>query len=465
MRLIAGIQDHLSLHVLTPLSRWQRLARPSTSPTLRAFYRGLRLRRQMWSWDEEQRRQWMLDQLRATLRYAYRETVYYRELWDSVGFDPNVEFDFNMFAQLPVLTREDIHNAGPSLLARSVPKDQLRRDATGGSTGMPTEIWLGPNERGWNAGASAFFTESVGVPEGSRTALLWGHHLDTHETDSFRERVNALISNQRWFDSMRLSSDVLDQYHRELQAWRPACIIAYASALGQLAEHLIDQKLQPLYPTKCLITGAEKLWSRHREQIQKAFGLPVHERYGGRDIGWVGFQMNPEDGMAYDLDWPKTFVEPETEDRETSILVTKLQADGMPMIRYRVDDVGRFPVTSRPGHPTFALEEVLGRVTDRLWLPNESWISGLHIPHLLKDFPVREFLLHQLSDYTIDLKLVPQADFSRDHERSILNILKNNLPGLEIRVSLVDRIDRTNKANKWSPVISEVERGLRKATA
>lgn len=405
----------------------------------------------------------MLERLRTTVRYAYHETTHYRSLYDSLGFDPNAEFGFADFAQLPVLNRDQIRNAGPALLARSVPQDQLRHDATGGSTGAPTELWLGPNERGWNASASTFFTESAGVPEGSRTALLWGHHLDVRETDTLRERLNSLVSNQRWFDSLRLSSEILDQYHRELQAWRPACIIAYASALGQLAEHLISNNLKPLYPTRCLITGAEKLWSRHREQIQKAFGLPVHERYGGRDVGWVGFQLSPNDPATYELDWPKTFVEPETNDRESAILITKLQADGMPMIRYRVDDIGRFPSRSRPGHPVFALEEVLGRVTDRIWLPNEKWLSGLHIPHLIKDYPVREFRLHQQADYKIELELIPQASFSNENETSILHILEANLPGLEIRIRLTDHIDRTNKANKWSPVTSEIERGLSEA--
>lgn len=462
MRLIAGIHDHLSLHILTPLSRWQRLARPSTSPTLRAFYRGLRFRREAWSWDDERRSAWMLKQLRTVVRYAYGETQYYRDLFDRVGFDPRSEFSFSTFAQLPVLTREDIGNAGPALLAKCVSRDQLRHDSTGGSTGVPTEIWLGPNARGWNASASAFFMEKVGVPEGSRTALLWGHHLDVHETESLRERLNSFISNQRWFDSLRLSAGTLDRYHRELQEWRPACIIAYASALGQLAEHLIANNYKPLYPTQCLITGAEKLWSRHRDQIQKAFGLPVHERYGGRDIGWLGFQLNPNKGTTYHLDWPKTFTEPESSERESSILVTKLQADGMPMIRYRVDDVARFPEGSAPGHPAFRLEEVLGRVTDRLWLPNAKWISGLHVPHLIKDYPVREFLLHQRSDYSIELQLIPQATFSSADETSILNTLTANLPGLQIVIRLTDSIDRTNKAHKWRPVISEIEQELNK---
>jgi hypothetical protein len=43
------------------------------------------------------------------------------------------------------------------------------------------------------------FFQTLGVPEGSRTALLWGHHLDPKGYGSFRDRYQAFVSNVRWF--------------------------------------------------------------------------------------------------------------------------------------------------------------------------------------------------------------------------------------------------------------------------
>jgi phenylacetate-CoA ligase len=454
MDLIGGIHDSLSLHVLMPFSRLQRSTRPATRPTQQAFSEGLRFRRDTRSWDRDRKTRWILDRLRVVVRRAYAETEYYREQFDRIGFDPRSDFSFEDFSRLPVLDRDQVREAGRKLISSSVPADQLRKDSTGGSTGMPTEIWLGPNERGWRDSGMEYFFETLGVPEGSRTALLWGHHLDPKATDSFRDRYQAFVSNVRWFDSMRLSPETLDRYHHEMERFRPACIIAYASPLGYLAEHILARGYKPNYPTRCMITGGEKLWSRHRDMIEKAFGRPVHERYGSRDAGCLGVQLDPANPLEYTLDWSYTFVEPELPQTESPILITKLQADGMPMIRYRIGDIGRFPAGSKPGHPAFYLSDVMGRVVDRITLPDGRWIAGQEVPHLLKDYPVREFLFLQRQDHSVELQIVPQKDFNEDSLRKIEDILKANLPGLPIKIEFKDAVIRT-KSNKWRPVISE----------
>ena len=455
--LTAKIHDQLSLGLLLPLSRWQRLARPSRRAPVRAFYEGIRFRRDSLRWSNDQRTAWMLDRLRFIVRRAYRETNYYRKMYQSVGFDPQTDFSFDDFAQLPVLTRNHIHEAGELLRSETVSRENTVLQATGGSTGAPTEVWIGPEESGWAESGTEMFMRRIGVPTGARTALLWGHHLDPQAGDSFRERYHAFEQNQRWFDSLRLSPETLDRYHHEFTRWRPACIIAYASAAGQLAEHVIERGYEANYPTRCFVTGAEKLWPHHRSAIQEAFGRPVHERYGARDAGGVGFQIEPTRTLDYEIDWANVLVEPETADSESPILVTKLHADAMPMIRYRVDDVGRFASDSAPGTPAFLLHEVLGRTVDRIWLPNGGWVSGLQVPHMMKDYPVREYVFLQRADYSIEIQLVPRNGFAEESRRSMMNTVAANLPGIDISIALVTEIVRT-KAHKWRPVVSEIER-------
>jgi phenylacetate-CoA ligase len=148
-------------------------------------------------------------------------------------------------------------------------------------------------------------------------------------------------------------------------------------------------------------------------------------------------------------------VEPELPAAESPILITKLQADAMPMIRYRIGDIGRFPAGSRPGQPTFTLSDVMGRVVDRVSLPDGRWVTGMEVPHLLKDYPVREFLFLQRQDYSVELQIVPQKGFDEGSLRGIQKILTANLPGLRIQIELKEAVVRT-KSNKWRPVISEV---------
>ncbi|HEY0100189.1 MAG TPA: hypothetical protein VGB76_14665 [Pyrinomonadaceae bacterium] len=453
------VHDLLSRKLLLPLTRAQRLARASRRPAMRAFYAGMRFRRESAAWDLEERRAWMLKRLRHVVRRAAAETLFYRELFRRERFDPQADFSFDDFARLPTLEREEIRQAGRALISNAVPADQLRKDSTGGSTGEPTHVWLGPEELGWRESALEYPMQRIGAPTGTPTGYLWGHHLDPVARETWRERYHDFESNVRWFDCFRLSAEVLAGYHAEFTRWRPRCIIAYASALAALAEFVLSENLKPNYPTKCFVTGAEKLLPAQRAAIERAFpARSLHERYGSRDVGIMGFQIEPARTHDFEVDWQNLLVEPETTEADSPILITKLHADAMPMLRYRVGDVGRFPrASAQPGHPAFVLHEVLGREADRIWLPDGRWITGLQMPHMLKDYPVREFMFLQRPDYSVELQVIPHNNFGEDSRRSILETVEANLPGLRVSLALVQSIPRT-KANKLRPVVSEVKR-------
>lgn len=457
MRELTGkAHDLLSGSLLLPLSNLQRRLRPATRSASVARSKGLRFRQKAESWSDDEKRAWVMERLRYVVRRAAATTRYYQKLFRQIGFDPQTDFSFEEFSRLPPLERENVHEAGRDLISTAVPPEELRKDATGGSTGRPTEVWLGPEERGWGASGIEYFMRRINVPPGTRTGYLWGHHLDPVATDNLRERYRAFESNILWFDCFRLSPEILERYHATFERWRPACIIAYANALGSLAEHVLERNHQTHYPTRCFVTGAEKLWPRHREAIEKAFGRPVHEKYGSRDAGTIALQLDPARTLEYTIDWANFLLEPETDEENSAILVTKLHADGMPMLRYRIGDVGRFREGDFPGHPAFTLQEVLGRTADKIWLPSGSWITGLQMPHMMKDYPVREFMFLQRPDYSIEIRVVPQNGFGDDSRKSILSKVAANLPGLEVSIVEVESIPRT-KASKLRPVVSEVE--------
>ena len=427
-------------------------------PTFRNYVEGLNFRRATQNWDEERRREWILNQLRLKLRAAALDVPYYRELFSSIGFDPNSDFTFDDFSAIPILQREDIHNAGSDMISAAVSSDERTADATGGSTGVPTEIFLGPEERGWNESGVQFSFEKIGIGVGARKAFLWGHHLDPKAPENFRDRVRSYLTNERVFDCFRMSDETMSEFNRELDAFRPDCIVAYASALGHFAEYLIDQRLIPVdYPNICFVTGAEKLYPRSRALIETAFGrtVPIHERYGGRDFGPVAIQVDPLAKSSFDVDWTWALLEPENDDEKSSLLVTKLHADAMPLIRYKVGDLCRFPAGSRPGHPAFTLDEVAGRELDRIWMKDGRWIAGEQFPHLLKSFPVREFMLIQDESFAVELQLVTKDGFTKEVENEITSIVEANLMGLPFRIRAVKDVQRT-KSNKLRPVVSKV---------
>lgn len=453
----------VSRRMLLPLVRLRRGVRPSRRATLRAYRAGMRFRRDSSSWGHERRQAWVLDRLRMVVRRAARETVYYREVFDQAGFDPETDFDFDDFAGLPTLEREHLSSRGESLVSSVCSPGELTKQATGGSTGEPTVVLQGPEERGWAESGIDFPLIWIGVPPGASTGLLWGHHLDPDARPTIGERLREFEANVRWFDCFRLSPDVLETYHRALDRWRPACIIAYASALATLAEHVLERGHRPEYPTRCFVTGAEKLLPGQRAQIEAAFGKPVHERYGSREVGPIAFQLRPRETLEFDVDWANVLVEPESEGQSAAILVTKLHADGMPILRYRIGDLGRFASGSAPGHPTFVLPEVMGREIDRIWLPSGQWVHPVEIPHLMKDYPVREFLFRQRADYSVEIQVAPRRGFGEESLQGILTTVTDNLPGIPVELVVVEAVSRT-ASNKLRPIISDVVRDSEQAS-
>lgn len=447
------LRDLTGRAAVVALDRVRRL-RGTTRVAERHYLDGRRLRRQARAWSEDQRAAWTLAQLRRAVRHA-AETPFWRDRFRDAGFDAAADFSFADFARLPVLERADVAEGWERMLSPRVPASDRRKDGTGGSTGTPLSYFSGPEERGWRLSGQDDFMAHLGLHRGESMAYLWGHHIDQRERESARERLRDLLMNRRWFDCFRLSPEVLLRYHRELTAFMPNGLLAYASALDALATELLANGLTAPYPVRRLVTGAEKLWPAQRARIAQAFAAPLHEQYGSREIGLVAAQQgDPSRSLALDVDWPNLLVEPESPGPASSILVTKLHGDAMPMLRYRIGDQAHFAAACRPGHPAFRLEEVLGRQLDGLHLPDGRWVHGVGIPHMMKDLPVREFQIRQAADYSIDVAIVPGADYTPDAAARVAQVLGGNLPGIPIHVHTTDAIPRS-AANKWRPVITE----------
>jgi hypothetical protein len=75
---------------------------------------------------------------------------------------------------------------------------------------------------------------------------------------------------------------------------------------------------------------------------------------------------------------------------------------------------------------------------------------------MMKDYPVREYMFLQRPDYSVEIKIAPKNGFTDDSNEKILATVRTNLPGISISTLIVDEIPRTI-ANKWRPVVSEVE--------
>ncbi len=383
---------------------------------------------------------------------------FWADRFRAAGLDWTREFTFEDYKRIPVLSRTDIATVGDGMLAPAVASADRRKMATGGSSGTPTVTWTGPEERAWIESGIEFFEGRIGVTRYDSRALLWGHNLDPIARSGPRDRAEDWLWNRRWYDCFRLSPAILAEYHRDMTQFGPAVVLAYATALASFAQAV--QALgepAPTYPRLCFITGAEKLLRDQRALIESVFRRPVYEQYGGRDLGFLAMQ-SPGADHAFTVDWMNVFVEPEDDRAEDSIVVTKLHADAMPLFRYRSGDIGRFSADAG-ARPVLTLHEVVGRELQRVARRDGGWMHGTVIPHLLKDFPLKEYQLYQASDLAVTLSYVPLRPLEPEQIAAITTALHDNLPGIPLALRVVEAVPRT-AAGKWVPVVSEATPGV-----
>lgn len=451
-----GIKETFSQSVVLPLMRsrlgfWQKVC---------PFYdEGLRTRAAIELMSQAQREAWVLHELRALVRFAGARVPFYRERFRQIGFNPDSNFDFDDYAQIPPLEKADVLESADAMLPEGDNRSRFYQDATGGSTGVPVKIWKDTAEKGWGLSGVEFFEGRVGAGEGRRISRIWGHHLDLQGQDSLRKRARLWLTNVQYLDCFRLSPAVFSSWHSVLSRRQPEALVCYASAIYLFADWLREQGIRPTYPSHAIITGAEKLWPAQREVVRAVFGVPIHERYGGRDVGLIAFQTDSESPVLT-VDMANILVEPATTGEQVGeaydVLVTKLHAFGMPLLRYRNGDMARFPNDAQPGHPTAELLDVTGRTMDRVVASDGRIVHAAQFPHMFKEFDIKLYQVRQSRDGSVNILIVPGPGFDAASQERINRLTRANLGATPLRISLVDQIDRTS-AGKLRPVVSEAE--------
>src|SRR5690606_30639221 len=114
------------------------------------------------------------------------------------------------------------------------------------------------------------------------------------------------------------------------------------------------------------------LLDRERELIERVMGCKVTNRYGCEEVGLIASECEEHRGLHINVD--DVFLEVvDDEGRPVKpgipgkILVTDLANYGMPLIRYRIEDVGILSDRQCPcGRGLPLMHSIMGRVADFL---------------------------------------------------------------------------------------------------
>lgn len=420
------------------------------------------LERLQWQSPEELERL-RLAKLKALLVHARDTTPFYRQRLKDAGLEPEGLTRLEELAAVPTLTKEEIKRNLEAMLWHQAPGG-LSRYNTGGSSGEPLIFYFDARRQSWDKAARMLTHRWFGHQVGDRELYLWGSPVEISKQDRLKELRDAL-TNELLLSAFELSAESVKPMFAQAKAFGPKGFFGYPSSAVLFADmakaaglHVRD------LGAKVFFSAAEKLYDHQRQAIAEAYGVRVVDSYGSREGGFVAHEC--EHGVYHVMD-PNYVLEllvgdrPAAQGEDGEIVLTHLDAWGMPFVRYRTGDVARRgPARCACGRGFSTLEAIQGRTTDFVVTPDGRWQHALSVIYIVRDVPgVGEFkILQEAVDHMRVLVKVLDGLYPADGDERIRQGLRARMGQVTVDVEHVDEVPR-EASGKFRYVISKVSQG------
>ena len=286
--------------------------------------------------------QLQLERLQVTLNRAMRNIAFYRERFASLDFVPDGVRSLEDLARLPLTSRMDLAEGYPYGFFAVPLREVVRIDTAPGLTHGPAVTAYTRNDlEHWGQLAARVMT-MAGVTPDSVVQIPF-------ETGMFDGGFGFLRGAQR------IGASVISvpggDYRKQVQVmhdYRTTAIAALPSDALHLAAELEQADLGPrgLWLQMALL-GGEPWPESVRAEIEERLGVRAADNYGVRVAAWpglaaecearAGLHINEDHFLAEIVD-PDT-LEPVPPGEEGELVITTLEKEALPVIRYRTGDV------------------------------------------------------------------------------------------------------------------------------
>ncbi len=395
-------------------------------------------------WDEARLKEERDRLLRSVLETAYRDVPFYRDLMNAARLTPADIRTPSDLSRLPVVTKDMLRPAYPRLVTRPTGQ-QTYEVHTSGSTGKNFAVLEDARTRGWYLSSFLLALQWAGWTIGE-AQLQTGMTLQRNLIRVLKDRlmrchyVSAFDLDDAHLDA---ALELLD--HKNIQhLW------GYSASLYYLALRASSKGWNR--PMRSIVTWGDNLYPHYRRAIQNTFGSTVFDTYG---IG-EGLQVSAQCGHGgnYHVHTLDAIVEylddagnPAPDDQPGNLILTRLHAGPMPLIRYRVGDVGiRGDQSPCPcGRGFERMQAISGRDTDVVVTPSGNRLIAEFFNGLIDDFlEIDSFQVIQERAESILIYIVPRPGYSPQTRRQLVETLqRNGAADLRIEIESVPRIPLT----------------------
>ena len=404
--------------------------------------------------------------LKELLLHARKNIPFYSRRFADAGFDPARLQSMDDLAKLPMLTKAEIKQNLDQMTWKNCPGG-LQRYTTGGSSGEPLIFYFDKRRQAWDKAARMLTHRWWGIGVGDKELYLWGSPVEITRQDRLKE-LRDWLTNELLISAFEISEASVGKIMSTFTRFRPACVFGYPSTIELFGRMAAEQGYDlGSIGVKVIFATAEVLYDHQRKAISSIFGvIPVADGYGSREGGFVSHECSEGRYHVMDSNYIVEYIRndlPVTTAEDGEIVLTHLDAWGMPLIRYRTGDVARPGKGVCPCGCTFGtMEGIQGRTTDFIVTPDGRWQHALSVIYIVRDIPgVDQFKIiqHEVDDVQVLVKTIPTL-FPTEGEMTIVNGIKKRMgEKVCVRVDFVDKITR-DASGKYRYVVSHVTQNL-----
>ena len=348
-----------------------------------------------------------LQRLRSTVEHCMR-SPFYAERLKQCGVSADSIKSLDDLKRIPFTTKQDLRNTYPFGIASVKPEECVRLHSSSGTTGNPTVILHTQKDLNEWAAAVARCLWMVGLRPYDVFQNSSGYGMFTGGL-GFQygaEKMGMLTVPAAAGNTKRQIKFMTDFGTTAVHA-----IPSYATRLYEVME---EQGIDPRTDTRLhtLIIGAEPHSEEQRRRIEEMLGVKAYNSFGMSEMcgPGVAFECREQNGLHIWEDYYIVeIVDPETlrpvPDGEVGELVlTTLNREAMPLLRYRTRDLTRILPGECPcGRHHKRLDRMKGRSDDMMIL------KGVNI------FPIQiETILLQFEELTSNYLITLETRESND---------------------------------------------------
>lgn len=384
--------------------------------------------------------------LQATIRHAYQNVAYYRRLFDAASVTPDDIRTPEDLRRVPISSKDDLLKAGyDNLIAGNLERSSLISSHTSGSTGKVFTMLRSQTDLQIRKFIDLRALISIGFRPRDKLA-----------TYTARRTVDAgkpqkLFYRSRWISALKPIADSV----AELSAYDPSMVWSYPSSFQALVNFTKSNSDFACRP-RALITTAETPYETLRDDC-KSLSLEHFNFYGAVEIGRIAWECRAHEGLHVNTDNVVLEIVPMAGSQSADIadlgetVITTLNNEAMPFIRYRLGDLCRYlDRTCSCGMALPLISAPIGRSSDLVKLPGGHLLTARGLSTLIRQSgDIRQLRITQRDLQHVEIELVLDHPIPDNMVSRLSTRLREYLGGsVHVAIHIVDSIEQSGPKAK-----------------